>query len=62
MTGTEQDRVLCPGEVARLFRVAPKTVSRWATAGLLPSFRTPGNHRRFHESVVLALMQDEPKP
>lgn len=50
------DRVLTPGEVAALFRVDPKTVSRWANAGHLPGFKTPGGHRRFHMSEVRALL------
>jgi excisionase family DNA binding protein len=46
------DRLLTPGEVAAMFRVDPKTVTRWAAAGLIASIRTPGGHRRFRESVV----------
>jgi excisionase family DNA binding protein len=40
--------LLTPGEVARLFRVDPKTVTRWADRGQLPSIRTLGGRRRFH--------------
>ena len=50
------DRLLTPGEVAQLFRVDPKTVTRWASAGRLGSIRTPGGHRRFRESEVRALL------
>ena len=42
-----RDRLLTPGEVATLFRVDPKTVTRWASAGRIGSIRTPGGHRRF---------------
>lgn len=49
------DRLLVAAEVAPLFRVDPKTVSRWALDGKLPSIRTPGGHRRYRESEVLAL-------
>jgi excisionase family DNA binding protein len=52
----DEDRLLTPAEVAALFGVAPKTVSRWATAGRLGSVRTPGGHRRFSESEVEALL------
>ena len=31
------DRLLTPGEVAALFRVDPKTVTRWAAAGRIGS-------------------------
>lgn len=51
-----RDPLLTPGEVAHLFRVDPKTVVRWAKAGRLPSVRTPGGHRRFRRSAVMALM------
>jgi excisionase family DNA binding protein len=53
------DLFLTPGEVAAIFRVDPKTVTRWAAAGRLPSIRTPGGHRRFRESDVNALMEGE---
>ena len=60
--GTTQggrDRLLTPGEVATLFRVDPKTVTRWASAGRIGSIRTPGGHRRFRESEVRALLRGE---
>jgi excisionase family DNA binding protein len=50
------ERLLTPGEVAGLFRVDPKTVTRWATSGRIGSIRTPGGHRRFKESEVTALL------
>ncbi len=45
-----------PAEVAALFRVDPKTVTRWAIRGRIPSFRTLGGHRRFRQSDVHALL------
>jgi excisionase family DNA binding protein len=53
------DRLLTPGEVAALFRVDPKTVTRWAASGRISSIRTPGGHRRFRESEVRALLRGE---
>ena len=50
-------RLLTPGEVATLFRVDPKTVTRWAAAGRIGSIRTPGGHRRFREAEVRALLE-----
>jgi excisionase family DNA binding protein len=47
---------LTPAEVAALFRVDPKTVTRWAKAGKLTSIRTLGGHRRFKESEVKSLL------
>ena len=51
----EQEVLLTPSEVAALFRVDPKTVTRWAKAGKLTSIRTLGGHRRFKESEVKSL-------
>lgn len=55
----KSDRLLTPGEVAKVFRVDPKTVTRWAAAGKIGSIRTPGGHRRFRESEVRALLEGE---
>jgi excisionase family DNA binding protein len=52
----EQEVLLTPSEVAGLFRVDPKTVTRWAKAGKLTSIRTLGGHRRYKESEVKALL------
>lgn len=52
----QTDRLLTPGEVAEMFRVDPKTVTRWAAAGRIGSIRTPGGHRRFRESEVRAML------
>ena len=60
--GPQRDRLLTPGEVATLFRVDPKTVTRWASAGRIGSIRTPGGHRRFRESEVRALLLGESEP
>ncbi len=50
------EHLLTPGEVASLFRVDPKTVTRWASAGRIGSIRTPGGHRRFRESEVRRML------
>ena len=39
-----------------MFRVDPKTVTRWAKAGKLSSIRTLGGHRRYRESEVRDLL------
>ena len=49
-----------PAEVAALFRVDPKTVTRWAKAGKLTSIRTLGGHRRYREAEVRALLSGIP--
>ena len=57
------DRWLKPAEVASMFRVDPKTVTRWAANGKIGAIRTPGGHRRFKESEIRALLDgDTPDP
>lgn len=57
-TGSPSDNlIMTPRDVAKLFCVDPKTVTRWANDGKLPSFRTPGGQRRFRASDVLPLLE-----
>ena len=46
-----QEHYLTPGEVAVLYRVDPKTVSRWAASG----------RRRFPESVIRERLRPAPQ-
>lgn len=46
------DALLTPSEVAQMFRVNPKTVTRWARAGKITAIRTLGGHRRFRASEI----------
>jgi excisionase family DNA binding protein len=64
MTDTARDpeKLLTPSEVAAIFRVDPKTVTRWAKVGKLSSIRTLGGHRRFKEAEVRALLADAQEP
>ncbi len=57
---TESEPLLTPAEVAAMFRVDPKTVTRWAKAGKLSSIRTLGGHRRYRESEVRSLLAGVP--
>ncbi|WP_084079575.1 BldC family transcriptional regulator [Demequina sp. NBRC 110057] len=52
----DQEKLLTPSEVAAIFRVDPKTVTRWAKVGKLSSIRTLGGHRRFREAEVHQLL------
>lgn len=56
-TPSTSERLLTPAEVAAMFRVDPKTVTRWAKAGKLSSIRTLGGHRRYRESEIAALLK-----
>lgn len=55
------DALLTPSEVAALFRVNPKTVTRWARAGKLNAIRTLGGHRRFKASEIRACLDEMSK-
>ena len=57
LSASNQEKLLTPAEVAALFRVDPKTVTRWAKAGKLTSIRTLGGHRRYKESEVKSLLK-----
>lgn len=55
----DPERLLTPSEVAAIFRVDPKTVTRWASAGKLSSIKTLGGHRRFKEAEVQQLLKSQ---
>lgn len=48
------EEMMTPAEVAALFRVDAKTVTRWARAGRISFIWTPGGHRRGRASEVRA--------
>lgn len=48
----EKEELLTPSEVAKMFRVNPKTVTRWARSGRISAIRTLGGHRRFRASEI----------
>ncbi len=51
------EALLTPSEVAQLFRVNPKTVTRWARAGKISAIRTLGGHRRFRASEIRKFLE-----
>lgn len=57
----DNGRLLTVSEVAGLFGVSGKTVSRWAREGRIQAVRTLGGHRRFREPEVQRLL-DELQP
>jgi excisionase family DNA binding protein len=57
----EAEPLLLPSEVALMFRVNVKTVTRWAKAAKLTSIRTLGGHRRYREAEVRALLAGVPQ-
>lgn len=56
LQGVER-KLLTPGEVARILRVDPKTVTRWASQNRIQSTRTPGGHRRFFAAEIMHIAQ-----
>jgi excisionase family DNA binding protein len=52
------EQLLTPSEVAAMFRVNPKTVTRWARAGKLTAIRTLGGHRRFRVSEIKRCLEE----
>ena len=58
-TRIDGPKLLTPSEVAELFRVDPKTVTRWAKAGKLTALRTMGGHRRYSEDEVRSMLKFE---
>ncbi len=57
-----QDHLMTPREVARLFGVNPKTVTRWADTGKLGGIRTLGGHRRYRAAEIHRLLREDSKP
>ena len=61
MRRTVESPFYTPGEVAAMFRVDPKTVTRWAATGKLAHgvITTPGGHRRFRKTYIDSLVAAE---
>lgn len=53
----EPPALLTPAEVAKYFRVDPKTVTRWERAGKLRCIKTLGGHRRYLRHEVETLLK-----
>ena len=53
---SETEELLTAGDVADIFKVSTVTVGVWADEGKLPSFRTPGGHRRFKRADIDAYL------
>lgn len=49
-------------EVARFCHVTPDTVRKWAEAGRIPVFKTPGGHRRIRRDDLIQFLQDNGMP
>ena len=49
-------------EVSRLLHVNPRSVINWIEQSLLPSYRTPGGHRRIRHEDLLAFLRKHQIP
>ena len=49
-------------EVSRLLHVNPRSVINWIEQGLVPSYRTPGGHRRIRHDDLLAFLRKHQIP
>lgn len=47
-------------EAAAILGVHPDTLKLWAKRNLIPSWRTPGGHRRFNRADLERFQQPEP--
>lgn len=54
----ENDPLLSPGQVAKMFGVHTKTLTRWVKAGKLPYIEGLGGHRRYRASTVEKLLEE----
>ncbi|MGF0215406.1 MULTISPECIES: helix-turn-helix domain-containing protein [Rhodococcus] len=50
------DELLTPGEAIRVAAISRSTLLRAERAGRITALRTPGGHRRYRKSDLLALL------
>ena len=53
--------LMTPSEVAAIFGVNPKTITKWSNEGRLTCVRTLGGHRRFERGAVNDLLRESQK-
>lgn len=58
----DDDLILTTRDAAQLLGVAVSTVQIWMESGALPTWKTPGGHRRVRLSAVLQLRQQRDDP
>lgn len=51
------DPILTTREAAQMLGVAVSTAQAWMEGGALPTWKTPGGHRRVHRSAVMQLLR-----
>lgn len=58
MTATPELDLMLPSQVAAIWQIDAKSVTRWIKAGRLRGVRTAGGHHRIPVSVVRASLID----
>ncbi|WP_027868047.1 GAF domain-containing protein [Massilia alkalitolerans] len=53
---TNEDPVLTTSAAARMLGVATSTVQLWMESGAIPSWKTPGGHRRTYMSTIQTML------
>lgn len=61
-TDLPDDPTLTTRDAADLLGVSVSTAQKWIEGGALPSWKTPGGHRRMRRSAVLALLEERMAP
>jgi excisionase family DNA binding protein len=56
------DPTVTTRDAAQLLGVSVSTAQKWIEAGAIPSWKTPGGHRRMRRSGVLALLEERMAP
>src|SRR5688572_29191928 len=59
---TKAKTIFTTHEVSRLLHVNPRSVINWIEQSLLPSYRTPGGHRRIRREDLLAFLRKHQIP
>jgi len=52
----DEDPILTTSAAARMLGVATSTVQLWMESGAIPSWKTPGGHRRTRQSTIQAML------
>lgn len=58
-TAETSEQYLSIGKAAQLLDCHQETLRRWSRQGRLPSYRTPGNQRRFKLSDIQAVLDGQ---
>src|SRR5262245_2949379 len=52
------DAILTTSQTAKLLGISVRTAQQWIETGVIPSWKTPGGHRRVYRADVLSLKNE----